>query len=163
MDCSPLGSAVRGIFQARRLEQVPISYSRESSPVRIEPESPPLAGGFFTTSTKWEAPATFQMRSSGQLTFVLVSLCIKEAPSQTLHRVFVSIHWVKKPKLLGIPWWSSGSDSTTPHPKKKNPENESKTKNLKLFTISTVSTLCMLVIMILPWPLFTAHKLMTLY
>ena len=92
MDCSPLGSAVRGIFQARRLEQVPISYSRESSPVRIEPESSPLAGGFFTTSTKWEAPATFQMRSSGQLTFVLVSLCIKEAPSQTLHRVFVSIH-----------------------------------------------------------------------
>ena len=31
MDCSPLGSSVHGIFQARILEWVAISSSRESS------------------------------------------------------------------------------------------------------------------------------------
>ena len=31
MDCSPPGSSVHGIFQARLLEQVAISYSRGSS------------------------------------------------------------------------------------------------------------------------------------
>ena len=34
LDCSLLGSAVHGIFQARILEQVAISYSRESSQPR---------------------------------------------------------------------------------------------------------------------------------
>ena len=36
MDCSPPGSSVHGIFQARILEQVDISYSRWSSWPRIE-------------------------------------------------------------------------------------------------------------------------------
>ena len=52
MDCSPPSSSVHGIFQARILEQVAISYSRESSDPGIEPmslEPPALAGGFFTT------------------------------------------------------------------------------------------------------------------
>ena len=31
MDCSPLGSSVHGIFQARILKQVAVSYSRRSS------------------------------------------------------------------------------------------------------------------------------------
>ena len=31
MDCSPLGSSVRGVLQARMLEWVAISFSRESS------------------------------------------------------------------------------------------------------------------------------------
>ena len=34
MDCNPLCSSVRGIFQARILDQVAISYSRESSQPR---------------------------------------------------------------------------------------------------------------------------------
>ena len=34
MDCSPLGSSVHGIFQARILEWVAISSSRGSSPSR---------------------------------------------------------------------------------------------------------------------------------
>ena len=34
MDCSPPGSSVRGIFQARILEWVAIPFSRESSPPR---------------------------------------------------------------------------------------------------------------------------------
>ena len=49
MDCGPAGSSVHGIFQARILEQVAISYSRDLPDSGIEPMSPPLAGRFFTT------------------------------------------------------------------------------------------------------------------
>ena len=40
MDCSPPGSSVHGILQARILEWVAIPFSRESSPLGIEPMSP---------------------------------------------------------------------------------------------------------------------------
>ena len=56
MDCSPPGSSVRGILQARILEPVSISYSRGSSQPRDQTASlapPALAGGFFTTSATW--------------------------------------------------------------------------------------------------------------
>ena len=41
MDCSLPGSSVHGIFQARILEWVGISYSRESSSVDSLPTAPP--------------------------------------------------------------------------------------------------------------------------
>ena len=49
--CSPSGSSVHGISQARILEWVAISFSRGSSLPRdqtIKPTVPALAGGFFT-------------------------------------------------------------------------------------------------------------------
>ena len=52
MDCSPPGSSVHGILQARVLEWAAISCSRGSSRPGIEPASaasPALAGGFFGT------------------------------------------------------------------------------------------------------------------
>ena len=52
MDCSPPGSSLHEISQARILEWVPISYSRDLLDPGIEPVSlgfPALAGGFFTT------------------------------------------------------------------------------------------------------------------
>ena len=49
MDHSPPGSSVHGIFQVRILEWVAIFFSRESSETGIEPISPALVGGFFTT------------------------------------------------------------------------------------------------------------------
>ena len=49
MYCSPLGSSVHGIFPVRILEWVAISFSRESSRLRIQPASPALASRFFTT------------------------------------------------------------------------------------------------------------------
>ena len=52
MDCSPPGSSVHGIFQARILEWVSISYFRGSSDPGMEPTSlvsPALAGRFFNT------------------------------------------------------------------------------------------------------------------
>ena len=60
MNCSLPGSSVYGIFKARILEQVAVSYSGVGG-VLPEPEmeeslvSPALAGRLFTTSTTWEA------------------------------------------------------------------------------------------------------------
>ena len=56
MDCSPPGSSVHGIFQARILEWewVAISFSKGFPDPGMElifSEAPTLAGGFFTTST----------------------------------------------------------------------------------------------------------------
>ena len=49
MDCSPPGSSVHGIFQARRLEWVAISFSRRSSQSGDETQVSCIAGRFFTT------------------------------------------------------------------------------------------------------------------
>ena len=55
VDCSPPGSSIRGILQARiLLEWVIMPFSRGSSQFRDE-TSPALAGGFFTTRTTWES------------------------------------------------------------------------------------------------------------
>ena len=57
MDCSPPGSSVHVISQARILEWVAVSSSRGSSDPWIEPTSPALpslAGGFFFTSATLE-------------------------------------------------------------------------------------------------------------
>ena len=58
IDCSPSGSSVHRIFQARILKCFAISDSRGSSKLRDQTWvslSPALAGGFLTTSTTWEA------------------------------------------------------------------------------------------------------------
>ena len=47
MDCSPPGSSVHGILQARILERVAISFSRGSFQPRIEPGSPVLQADSF--------------------------------------------------------------------------------------------------------------------
>ena len=52
MDCSPPGSSVHRILQARILEWVAIPFSKGSSQPRIETVSlisPALVGGLFTT------------------------------------------------------------------------------------------------------------------
>ena len=54
VDCSPPHSSVHRIFQARILEWVAISFSRDLPDPGIEPvslASAASAGGFFTTST----------------------------------------------------------------------------------------------------------------
>ena len=59
MDRSPLGSSVHGILQARILEWFVMPSSRGSSPPRDRTHVfmfPALSGGFFTTSTTWQAP-----------------------------------------------------------------------------------------------------------
>ena len=56
--CSPQGSSVHGVFQARILEWVAMPSSGDLLDPWIELASlvsPALAGGFFTTSAAWEA------------------------------------------------------------------------------------------------------------
>ena len=47
MDCSPSGSSVRGILQAKILEQVAIPFSRGSSQPRDQTQVSHTAGRFF--------------------------------------------------------------------------------------------------------------------
>ena len=57
MDCSPPGSSIHGIFQARILEWVAMLSSGDLPNPGIEPTvlmTPSLAGRLFTTSTTWE-------------------------------------------------------------------------------------------------------------
>ena len=59
MDCSPPGSSVHGILQARILERVALPSSRGSAQLRDQITitsltSPALAGKCFTTSTTWD-------------------------------------------------------------------------------------------------------------
>ena len=56
MDCSPPGSSVHGIFQARILEWVAISFSRGSSQPRDRTQVSCIAGGFFTIWANREGP-----------------------------------------------------------------------------------------------------------
>ena len=65
MEYSPPGYSVHGIFQSRILEWVGISFSMVSSPPRTKPAClvfPMLAGGFFATSTTWEAQVSDQRK-----------------------------------------------------------------------------------------------------
>ena len=58
MDCSPPNSSVHRILQARIVEWVAMPSSRVLPDPGIDSTSlmsPPLAGGFFTTSATWEA------------------------------------------------------------------------------------------------------------
>jgi len=57
MNCSPPGSSVYGVSQARMLEWIAISYPEDFSDPGIKPmthASPASAGGFFTTEPTGE-------------------------------------------------------------------------------------------------------------
>ena len=55
VDCSPPGSSVHGILQARILEQVAMPSSRGSSQPRDRIHVSCIAGRFFATRATWEA------------------------------------------------------------------------------------------------------------
>ena len=63
MDCSPPGSSVHGIFQARILERVAISSSRGSSQSRDQARVSCIAGSFFTIWSTRETLGT-RLKSS---------------------------------------------------------------------------------------------------
>ena len=70
IDCSPPGSSVHGIFQARILEWVALPSSRGSSPTCVlwfdllHLTSPALADGFFITSATWDMTSKSQASST---------------------------------------------------------------------------------------------------
>ena len=55
VDCSPLGSSVHGILQARTLEWVAIYFSRWFSQPRDQAQVSCIIGGLFTIWATWEA------------------------------------------------------------------------------------------------------------
>ena len=56
LDCSPPGSSVHGILQARRLGRVAISFSRRSSQPRDQTRVSCIGGRFFTIWAPRESP-----------------------------------------------------------------------------------------------------------
>ena len=75
VDCSPLVCSVHGISQVRVLECVACPPPGNLLDTVMEPASltsPALAGGFFTTSTTWEAPL-YSIRHSVQFSSVTQS------------------------------------------------------------------------------------------
>ena len=105
MDCSPPGSSVRGIFQARILEWVAISSSRGSSRPKDQTHISCvscLAGRFFTTSTTWEA-LVIQM--------IIPSLTNSTAATKLLQSCLTVRPHRQKPTRLLHPWDSPGKST----------------------------------------------------
>ena len=66
MDCSPPGSSLHGISQARLLEWVAISFCRGSSRPRDQPMSSALAGGYLPLSHLGSPEAGYLMLLLGE-------------------------------------------------------------------------------------------------
>ena len=83
MDCNPPGSSVHGILQARILEWVPSLqgiFLTQGSNCHLLC-LPALAGGFFITSTSWEA----QSRGSSQPTALQADSLPSEPPGKPMN------------------------------------------------------------------------------
>ena len=87
MQCSPSGSSVLEIFQARILEWGATSYSRRSPKPGIKTKSPALADGFFTTSDIWK-PQTF------------LRIQTKYRQRSKILSLITGVRWTGKPGLL---------------------------------------------------------------
>ena len=86
MACSPPGSSIHGILQARTLEWVAISFSRRSSQPRDQTQDSHIAGRFFTSWAIRDAQecwSGYPVSSPGELpnNNVLVWLCAMCAKS----------------------------------------------------------------------------------
>ena len=73
-DCSPPGSSVRGIFQARILEGVAVSFSRGSSWSRDQTQVTHIAGRHFNLWTTREAHIFFEIHLN---TGIFSSKCVR--------------------------------------------------------------------------------------
>ena len=83
-----LDSSVHGILQARMLEQVAISFSRDLPNPKIEPAPPELAGGFFTIEPPGKPGIFFIMYILSQLK--------KKNPKNKLLSIFFAVgNWQK--------------------------------------------------------------------
>ena len=81
MDCSPPGSYVHGILQARILERVAMSSSRGSSRSRDKTRvsyiaSLALVGGFFTIRAMWETWGQQYGHACQTHTYVCARVCV---------------------------------------------------------------------------------------
>ena len=105
MDCSPLGSSVHGISQARILEWVAISFSRRSSQPRDQVQVSHNAGRCFTIwaarealtsgnwNTKhWELTIGRDHRRSGQAAVSQLQVVVNHGMLDTTHDTGMCAH-----------------------------------------------------------------------
>ena len=116
MDCSPPGSSVHGILQARILDWVAMSF-RGSSQLRHQTQVSRIAGGFFTVWATWEV----DIWSNG-----CDSWTIKNSEHQ---RIYAFKLWCWK-RLLKVPWTARRSNQ--PILREINPEYSLEGLMLKL-------------------------------
>ena len=107
MDCSPPGSSVHGILQARVLDWVAIPFSTESSQPRDWTQVSCIAGGLFTVwaarETSWGAnkshrgPGCFKWNGAYALILVLVPIkCWYQSKfeNHSLKGLYKLFHWI---------------------------------------------------------------------
>ena len=106
MDCSPPGSNVHGIFQARILGWIAISFSRASSPPRVRTHE------FFTMS-HLGSPS---MGSGRQL--ININISVSEECFQVMRqkvtksrKATLLLHWETSLKKLSLYWVEQWGDS----------------------------------------------------
>ena len=81
VDCSPPGSSVRGILQARILERVAISFSRDLPDPGIELRSSALQADALTSEPP-ESPSYISISYLNLFLATLTSLILKMCPHQ---------------------------------------------------------------------------------
>ena len=120
MDCSPPGSSVQGIFQARILECDAISFSRWSSQRRDWTRNPAWAGGILTT----EPPGKPFLNNDVIVQSQVVSDSLRprgvlHTRSPVLHqRCYPTVSLLLLPERLGWPKSSVNFKLTIPHSSK---------------------------------------------
>ena len=114
MDCSPPGSSIHGIFQARMLEWLPFPTSGDLPDPRIKSASlayPSLTGGFFTTMPPGKLEnlifilKTKNQTKSIKTTSLIVPECLNAASQvSSISNAYISIQW----QFFGSEWWCCG-------------------------------------------------------
>ena len=80
IDCSPPGSSVYGILQARILQWVVMPFSRGSSLSRDRTRVPALAAGFFTTRPPGKPPPVASYSSHNSISLISNILTTIQGP-----------------------------------------------------------------------------------
>ena len=101
MDCSPPGSSVHGILQARILERVVSSFSRGSSWSRDWTWVSCIAGRFFTVSNTREAQICEKQALKLWLIFFLPKVHIPQSqPKEKKPKVFFFKYYIQDLKII---------------------------------------------------------------
>ena len=107
--CSPPGSSVHGIFQARILEWVVISFSRRSSWPRDQTCVSCIAGRFFITKPPRISPEVEETKRQGR------KRKITQSKWQAFHKDKMEKRSLKKTALNESKWVSTGNSLCIPH------------------------------------------------